>query len=136
MAEGEQVVGMICVDPTEVGRTVLVVTENGYGKRTYLDDPTDGEPIYRITKRGGKGVKTLNTTEKTGQLIALKDVTDENDIVIINKSGLTIRMDVGDISTLGRATQGVRLIKLNDGDSIAAVAKVDKDDDEELSEEE
>ncbi len=131
ISDKEHVVGMICVDPTEIGRTVLVVTENGYGKRTYLDDPEDGEPVYRITKRGGKGVKTLNMTDKTGKLIALKDVTDENDIVIINKSGLTIRMDVSDISVLGRATQGVRLIKLNKGDSIAAVAKVDKEDDEE-----
>jgi len=127
----EKVTGMICVDPTEVGRTVLVVTENGYGKRTYLDDPETGEPVYRITKRGGKGVKTLNMTEKTGQLVALKDVTDENDIVIINKSGLTIRMDVAHISTLGRATQGVRLINLNKGDSIAAVAKTEKSDDDE-----
>ncbi len=127
----EEVVGIVCVDPTEIGRTILVVTENGYGKRTYLDDPEDGEPVYRITKRGGKGVKTLNMTEKTGPLIAIKDVTDENDIVIINKSGLTIRMDVADISILGRNTQGVRLIKLNPGDSIAAVAKVDKEEDEE-----
>lgn len=134
--EGEKVVGMICVDPTEVGRTVLVVTENGYGKRTFLDDPETGEPIYRITKRGGKGVKTLNMTDKTGQLVAIKDVTDENDIVIINKSGLTIRMDVAKISTLGRATQGVKLITLNDKDSIAAVAKVDKSDEEENQEEE
>ena len=130
-----KVVGMVTVDTTELGRTMLVVSENGYGKRTYLDDPEDGEPIYRITKRGGKGVKTLNVTSKTGMLIALKDVTDENDLVIINKSGLTIRMDVANISTLGRATQGVRLIKLNKGDSIAAVAKVVKSSDDEGEEE-
>ena len=129
-----RVIGMVTVDTTELGRTMLVVSENGYGKRTYLDDPEDGEPIYRITKRGGKGVKTLNVTDKTGMLIALKDVTDENDLVIINKSGLTIRMDVADISTLGRATQGVRLIRLNKGDSIAAVAKVEKTDDDDEEE--
>lgn len=123
-----KVIGMVTVDTTELGRTMLVVSENGYGKRTYLDDPEDGEPIYRITRRGGKGVKTLNVTDKTGMLIALKDVTDENDLVIINKSGLTIRMDVANISTLGRATQGVRLIRLNKGDSIAAVAKVEKNE--------
>ena len=129
-----RVIGMVTVDTTELGRTMLVVSENGYGKRTYLDDPEDGEPIYRITRRGGKGVKTLNVTDKTGMLIALKDVTDENDLVIINKSGLTIRMDVADISTLGRATQGVRLIRLNKGDSIAAVAKVEKTDDDDEEE--
>lgn len=136
--DGEaKVVGMVTVDTTEVGRTMMVVSENGYGKRTYLDDPEDGEPIYRITKRGGKGVKTLNVTDKTGNLIALKDVTDENDIVIINKSGLTIRMDVSTMRVLGRATQGVKLISLNKGDSIAAVAKVEKsEDDENTSEEE
>ena len=129
-----RVIGMVTVDTTELGRTMLVVSENGYGKRTYLDDPEDGEPIYRITRRGGKGVKTLNVTDKTGMLIALKDVTDENDLVIINKSGLTIRMDVADISTLGRATQGVRLIRLNKGDSIAAVAKVEKTDNDDEEE--
>ncbi len=134
MSPKEKVVGMVCVDPTEMGRTVLVVSEKGYGKRTYLDDPETGEPIYRITNRGGKGVKTLNVTEKTGKLIAIKDVTDENDLVIINKSGLTIRLDVSKVSTLGRATQGVRLIKLNDNDSIAAVARVDKEDDNEEEE--
>lgn len=133
MSKKGEVIGMVTVDSTDIGRTMLVVSENGYGKRTYLDDPEDGEPIYRITRRGGKGVKTLNITDKTGMLIALKDVTDENDLVIINKSGLTIRMDVSKISTLGRATQGVRLIKLNKDDSIAAVAKVEKseNDDEE-----
>lgn len=134
--KGAKVVGMVTVDTTEVGRTIMVVSENGYGKRTYLDDPEDGEPIYRITKRGGKGVKTLNITEKTGNLIALKDVTDENDIVIINKSGLTIRMDVSTMRVLGRATQGVKLISLNKGDSIAAVAKVEKSEDDENNNEE
>jgi len=126
LGEDHEVKGMICVDTTEVGRTVLVVSENGYGKRTFLDDPETGEAIYRVTNRGGKGVKTLNITDKTGKLIAIKDVTDDNDLVIINKSGLTIRMDGSKISTLGRATQGVKLINLNKGDSIAAVAKVDK----------
>lgn len=126
-----KVIGMVTVDTTELGRTMLVVSENGYGKRTFLDDPDDGEAIYRVTRRGGKGVKTLKVTDKTGMLIALKDVTDENDLVIINKSGLTIRMDVADISTLGRATQGVRLIRLNKDDSIAAVAKVEKTESDE-----
>ncbi|MBX2845956.1 MAG: DNA gyrase subunit A [Saprospiraceae bacterium] len=129
--DNEKVVGMVCVDPTEVGNTILVVSENGYGKRTYLDDPEDGEAVYRITNRGGKGVKTLNVTDKTGNLIAIKDVTDENDLMIINKSGLTVRMDVAKISTLGRATQGVRLIKLNKGDSIAAIAKIEKSEEDE-----
>lgn len=136
LADKTKAVGMICVDTTEIGRTVMVVSEKGYGKRTYLDDPEDGEPIYRITKRGGKGVKTLSVTEKTGSLISIKDVTDENDIVIINKSGLTIRMDVANINTQGRATQGVRLIRLNDNDSIAAVAKVEKSEEPEHSQEE
>jgi DNA gyrase subunit A len=104
-----------------------VVTENGYGKRTKLVDE-DGEDVYRITNRGGKGVKTLNITEKTGKLISISAVTDADDLMIINKSGLTIRMAIEDLRVMGRATQGVKLINLKGGDSIAAVTKVMKDD--------
>jgi DNA gyrase subunit A len=113
----------------------MVVSENGYGKRTLLNDPETNEPIYRITNRGGKGVKTLNVTEKTGNLIAIKSVTDDDDLMIINKSGLTIRMHVADIRSQGRATQGVKLINLKGKDQIAAVAKVEKDDEEDLLDE-
>ena len=109
--------------------------ENGFGKRTLLNDAETNEPIYRITNRGGKGVKTLNITEKTGNLIAIKSVTDEDDLMIINKSGIIIRMHVADIRTQGRATQGVKLINLKGKDQIAAVAKVEKDDDEDLLDE-
>jgi DNA gyrase subunit A len=97
---------------------ILVVSENGYGKRSDIDD-------YRVTNRGGKGVKTINITEKTGNLIAIKEVTDADDLMIINRSGIIIRMAVTDLRVMGRATQGVRLIKINEGDSIAAVTKVD-----------
>jgi DNA gyrase subunit A len=113
----------------------MVVSENGFGKRTLLNDAETNEPIYRITNRGGKGVKTLNITEKTGNLIAIKSVTDEDDLMIINKSGITIRMHVADIRTQGRATQGVKLINLKGKDQIAAVAKVEKDDEEDLLDE-
>ncbi len=120
--EGDEVIGMICVNPNkgeEEKRTILVVSENGYGKKSELDD-------YRLTNRGGKGVKTLNITEKTGKLIALKDVTEDKDLMIINKSGITIRMAVSDIRVAGRATQGVKLINIREGDSIAAVCVVNK----------
>ena len=124
---------MICVDPEikegQEASHVLVVSENGYGKRSLLDD-------YRVVNRGGKGVKTLNITEKTGKLIAIKNVTDENDLMIINKSGLTIRLDVASVRVAGRATQGVRLINIKDGDSIAAVCRVNKSEDKPNSEEE
>ena len=122
LSEGDEVVGMICVDddiPEENLPQVLVVSENGYGKRSKIMD-------YRITNRGGKGVKTINITEKTGQLIAIKDVTDDNDLMIINKSGITIRMAVSDIKVAGRATQGVKLINIRENDSIAAVCVVSK----------
>lgn len=131
----DHVVGMVCIEnPDE--ETVLVVSQNGYGKRSYLNDPEDGEPIYRITNRGGKGVKTLNITDKTGELIALKGVTDEHDLMIINKSGIAIRMKVDQMRVMGRATQGVKLINLKGKDTIAAVAKVptSSDEDEELEE--
>jgi DNA gyrase subunit A len=121
--EKDEVVGMITIEnPME--ETVLVVSENGYGKRTYIDDPEDGEPIYRITNRGGKGVKTISITSKTGSLVSIKSVTDLDDLMIINKSGLAIRTSVSNLRVMGRATQGVRLINLKNNDSIAAVAKV------------
>lgn len=129
--EKDEVIGMVAIDEKEVNeKQILVVTENGYGKRTKLVDD-DGEDVYRITNRGGKGVKTLNITEKTGQLISICDVTDEDDLMIINKSGLTIRMMVSDLRIMGRATQGVRLINIKNTDSIAAVTKVMREDEEE-----
>ncbi len=125
----DEVVGMVCVeDPSD---TILVVSEKGYGKRTMLNDPETGDAIYRVTNRGGKGVKTLNVTDKTGELVAIKVVTDEDDIMIINKSGIIIRMHVESLRTMGRATQGVRLISLRGKDEIAAVAKVERDDEDE-----
>ena len=124
--EGDEVIGMICI---ESGKSdVLVVSENGYGKRSSIED-------YRITNRGGKGVKTINMTEKTGNLIALLDVTDEDNLMIINKSGLTIRLDVSTLRVMGRNTQGVRLINLRNDDAIAAVAKVSASKEENLPEE-
>ena len=126
----DEVIGMIAIEnPQE--ESVLVVSEKGYGKRSYIDDPEDGEAIYRITNRGGKGVKTISVTEKTGHLVAIKTVTDEDDLMIINKSGIAIRMAVADLRVMGRATQGVKLINLKGSDSIAAVAKVMKEDEEE-----
>ena len=127
--DGEDgVIGMICMD-THSENTILVVSEQGYGKRTHLDDEA-GEPIYRITNRGGKGVKTLNVTEKTGKLVAIKSVSDDNDLMIINKSGITIRLKISDIRTMGRATQGVRLINLEKrNDQIASVCKVNTTED-------
>ena len=124
----DEVIGMVTVDKNDINDSqILVVTENGYGKRTKLVDE-DGEDVYRITNRGGKGVKTLNITEKTGKLISINAVTDADDLMIINKSGLTIRMAVEDLRVMGRATQGVKLINLKGTDSIAAVTKVMKDD--------
>ena len=123
--DDDEVVGMICVEADKAAaqnRTILVVSENGFGKKSELED-------YRLTSRGGKGVKTLNITEKTGKLVALKSVTEENDLMIINKSGITIRVAVSDIRVAGRATQGVKLINLREGDSIAAVCVVNKSDD-------
>jgi DNA gyrase subunit A len=125
----DEVVGMICVE--DVFSTVLVVSEKGYGKRTFLNDPEDNEPIYRITNRGGKGVKTLNITDKTGKLLAIKNVTDEDDLMIITKSGVTIRMHIDTIRTMGRAAQGVKLINLKANAEIAAVARVPRSEDEE-----
>ena len=117
----DEVVGMISVNNPEV--TVLVVSENGYGKRTDIDD-------YRVTNRGGKGVKTINVTEKTGELVAIKDVTNDDDLMIINKSGIVIRIGVSDLRVMGRATQGVRLITFKGDDSIASIAKVEHEDED------
>ena len=124
--DDDEVVGMITYDPSAEdasAHSILVVSEHGYGKRSDFDE-------YRKTNRGSKGVKTLNITEKTGALVAMKNVTDENDLMIINRSGITIRMAVSDIRVAGRATQGVRLINIKDGDSIAAVSTVNKSEDE------
>lgn len=121
----DEVIGMIAVNDME--SDILVVSENGYGKRSALEE-------YRETNRGGKGVKTMNITDKTGLLVAIKSVTDNDDLMIINKSGLTIRMRVSDLRVMGRNTQGVKLINLKGSDSIAAVAKVIKDEDEEIAE--
>ena len=130
----DEVIGMISIDKDHVAESqILVVTENGYGKRTRLVEE-DGEDVYRITNRGGKGVKTLNITEKTGALIAINNVTDADDLMIINKSGLTIRMMVSDLRVMGRATQGVRLINIKGSDSIAAVTKVLREDEEVIEE--
>lgn len=129
----EEVVGMICVE--DVYTTILVVSKRGYGKRTYLNDPEDQEPVYRITNRGGKGVKTLNITSKTGDLLSIKNVVDEDDLMIITKSGVAIRMNVDSIRTMGRATQGVRLINLKGTSEIAAIARVPRGDEDEAGEE-
>lgn len=125
--DDDEVIGAINYDPKAedaAAHTVLVVSENGFGKRTDFDE-------YRITKRGGKGVKTISITEKTGKLIAIKNVTENNDLMIIEKSGLTIRMAVSDIRVAGRATQGVKLINIKNGDSIAAISTVEKSNDDE-----
>jgi DNA gyrase subunit A len=116
----DEVVGMVSVNNFD--ENILVVSEKGYGKRSDLED-------YRITNRGGKGVKTITISEKTGSLVAIKSVTDEDDLMIINKSGVAIRLPVGDLRVMGRATQGVKLINLRNDDSIAAVAKVMKEED-------
>ena len=130
----DEVIGMVTIEnPQE--ESVLVVSENGYGKRTYIDDPEDGEAVYRITNRGGKGVKTISITEKTGSLVAIKSVSDDSDLMIINKSGIAIRMAVKDLRVMGRATQGVKLINLKGNDSIAAVAKVMREEEDSLIEE-
>ncbi|MBD0350387.1 MAG: DNA gyrase subunit A [Flavisolibacter sp.] len=120
--EAEEVVGMICVNPTTPERTVLVVSEKGYGKRTSVEE-------YRITNRGGKGVKTISVTEKTGKLVGILDVSEKEDLMITCQSGVTIRMKVSDIRELGRATQGVKLIRIDEGDKIAAITRIDVQDD-------
>lgn len=124
----DEVIGMVCVEDTT--STILVVSEKGYGKRSFLNDPEDGEPVYRITNRGGKGVKTISVTEKTGPLTAIKNVTDDDDLMIITESGMTIRMHISDIRVMGRSAQGVRLINLKGKEIIAAVAKIPRSEDE------
>ncbi|ANE49587.1 DNA gyrase subunit A [Flavisolibacter tropicus] len=124
----DEVVGMICANPTTPERTVLVVSEKGYGKRTQVDE-------YRITNRGGKGVKTISVTEKTGKLVGILDVAESEDLIITCKSGITIRMKVADIRELGRATQGVKLIRIDDKDEIAAITRIDVQDETGMIEE-
>ena len=119
--ENDEVVGMICVNPSTPDRTVLVVSERGFGKRTPADE-------YRITNRGGKGVKTISVTEKTGKLVGILDVAESEDLIITCKSGITIRMKVSDIRELGRATQGVKLIRIDEKDAIAAITRIDVQD--------
>jgi DNA gyrase subunit A len=117
--EKDEVVGMVCVNKEDKTRTILVVSEKGYGKRTAIDE-------YRITNRGGKGVKTISVTEKTGKLVGILDVTEKEDLMITCISGVTIRMSVAQISELGRATQGVKLIRLDESDEIAAITQLDE----------
>jgi DNA gyrase subunit A len=121
----DEVVGMICVNPATHDKTVLVVSEKGFGKRTAVDE-------YRITNRGGKGVKTINVTDKTGKLVGMVDVHEIEDLMITCKSGVTILMKVSDISEQGRATQGVKLIRIDEGDEIAAITKIDVQGEEEI----
>ncbi|MBQ8772872.1 MAG: DNA gyrase subunit A, partial [Muribaculaceae bacterium] len=124
--ENDEVVGMICMS-NNTSNNVMVISEKGYGKRSLLDD-------YRITNRGGKGVKTINVTDKTGVLVGIKSVNDDNDLVIINKSGITLRLKVSDIRVMGRATQGVRLINLEKrNDDIASVCCVTSDTEEPIT---
>ncbi len=126
LAEGDEVIGMIAMK-VDTGKNVMVVTEKGYGKRSEIDE-------YRVTGRGGKGVKAMNVTEKTGKLVAILDVDDTQDLMIINRGGLTIRLSVDTLRVVGRVTQGVKLVKINDKDSIASVALVNKEEEEELIE--
>ena len=128
----DEVVGMICVK--DLNETIMVVSEKGYGKRSYLNDPEDGEPVYRITNRGGKGVKTISITDKTGPLLAIKTVADEDDLMIITKAGVAIRMHIDEIRVMGRAAQGVKLINLKGNAEIAAVARVPRSDEDENEE--
>jgi len=126
----DHVVGLVCV--ADKSTTLLVVSEKGYGKRTYLVDPEDGTDVYRVTNRGTKGVLTLNITEKTGNVVGVLDVTDKDDLMIINKSGIMIRTLVSELRVMGRNTQGVRLIRLNGDDSISSIAKIEIDEEEVL----
>jgi DNA gyrase subunit A len=126
----DEVIGMICINRDDRSKTVLVISENGIGKRTPLID-ADGEDVYRITNRGGKGVKTINVTEKTGKLIGILDVSEKEDLIITCQSGITLRTPIATIKEAGRATQGVILIRLDDGDQIAAISKIEEQDIEE-----
>jgi len=133
-SDTDAVIGMVCVEDTL--STILVVSEKGFGKRTFLNDPEDNEPVYRVTNRGGKGVKTISITAKTGPLLAIKSVTDEDDLMIITKSGVTIRMHIDTLRTMGRAAQGVKLINLKGTAESSAVARAPRseDEDEEIEE--
>jgi len=122
--ENDEVIGMICVNRNEPEKTVLVVSEKGFGKRTSIDE-------YRITNRGGKGVKTINITEKTGKLVGMLAVSEKEDLIITCKSGITLRTALSSIKEAGRATQGVRLIRLDEGDEIAAISTVNEQEDHE-----
>ena len=124
LKDGEFVIGMVCVDAKDPAN-LLVVSENGYGKRSEFEE-------YRMTKRGGKGVKTMNITEKTGSLVAIKDVIEDDHLMIINKSGIAIRTEVKSLRVMGRATQGVKLIRLNEKDSISAVEKISNIEEDEI----
>ncbi len=133
--EKDEVVGMVCVNREDKSRTILVVSEKGFGKRTALDDAESGEANYRVTNRGGKGVKTLNVTEKTGSLVGLLDVSEKEDLMITCTSGITIRIGVSGISEQGRATQGVKLIRIDEGDAIAAITSLTEMQEESAKEE-
>ena len=132
--EKDEVVGMVCVNRQDKTKTILVVSEKGYGKRTSLDDAESGEANYRVTNRGGKGVKTINVTSKTGGLVGLLDVTEKEDLMITCVSGITIRMSVASVSEQGRATQGVKLIKVDEDDAIAAITQLDEKEEEIIEE--
>ncbi|MDA8980325.1 DNA gyrase subunit A [Chitinophagales bacterium] len=136
----DEVIGMISASKEDRESTILVVSENGYGKRTLLDELNEEtgewEPVYRITKRGGKGVKTMNLTDKTGKLISIREVSDNDDLMIINKSGIAIRMEIENLRVMGRATQGVKLITLKDKDSIAAISVIKEGKQQRLEDEE
>ena len=127
----DEVIGMVCVNKEDKTRTVLVVSEKGYGKRTFLDDPETGEANYRITNRGGKGVRTIKITEKTGGLAGLLDVAEIQDLMITCESGITIRMAVNKVSEQSRATQGVKLIRIDENDKIAAITQIDEQEETE-----
>jgi DNA gyrase subunit A len=127
--ENDAVIGMVAISKADKSKTILVVSEKGYGKRTPLDDAETGEANYRITNRGGKGVKTINVTEKTGALVGLLDVMEKEDLMITCVSGITIRMSVASVSEQGRNTQGVKLIRVDEGDEIAAITKLDEQED-------
>jgi DNA gyrase subunit A len=123
LEEGDRVIGMVCVSREDT--QLLVVSDKGYGKRSDVED-------YRITSRGAKGVKTLNITDKTGSLVAIKEVTDEDDLMIITKKGVAIRIKVADLRVMGRNTQGVKLIRMSDTDDIASVTRIIREDEEEI----
>jgi DNA gyrase subunit A len=125
--DNDEVVGLVCVNREDKDRTILVVSQQGFGKRTAIDE-------YRITNRGGKGVKTINVTEKTGSLVGIMDVLEKDDLIITCKSGVTIRTNISEIREAGRATQGVKLIRLDDGDEIAATSKIEEQEEPEMIE--